>query len=450
MFKRIRQKDIVIYIVSFVFFLFFAIFDGYNLYSDSSSYILMSEIREPLYPLFIALIRLIFGFLGDNYLLVVVIVQSLVLAIAISKLTIFIKNKYELNDLVTILIFLIQIGICLSMRFLSKRGVMFSNAILSEGLAISLFILFFKNILSFNLDKDKKSLILSIVYSFLLVSTRKQMIVSLVLILISIIFIYFKDIKKMLICLLVSLIVVMGGSYVLDVCYMKITHNIDGTHTSSNRFLTTMVVYTSEREDVSLIKDQDTKELFNKIYDVCSEKGYLKNSVSNDANLYDRTSHFSDVYDSIQIDTMWPIIREFAKTKTTGDNVEVLVDKYNSEIVKSLLPSTIGKIILTFIDSFVIGLMITISADKEIFIIYSLLAYVVYIVLLVLTIKKKGIFNKYSIIGLLTLLSTLVNVAIVSLVIFNQTRYTIYNMSLFYIAGLLMLYNIVVNKKKES
>ena len=41
----------------------------------------------------------------------------------------------------------------------------------------------------------------------------------------------------------------------------------------------------------------------------------------------------------------------------------------------------------------------------------------------------------------LTLLSILCNVGLVSLVIFCQTRYTIYNMALFYISLLLLLYD---------
>ena len=39
----------------------------------------------------------------------------------------------------------------------------------------------------------------------------------------------------------------------------------------------------------------------------------------------------------------------------------------------------------------------------------------------------------------IVLLSILVNVAVVSAVIFCQSRYTIYNMALFYVSGLLML-----------
>lgn len=49
----------------------------------------------------------------------------------------------------------------------------------------------------------------------------------------------------------------------------------------------------------------------------------------------------------------------------------------------------------------------------------------------------------------LTLLSILCNVGLVSLVIFCQTRYTIYNMPLFYISLILLLYNFLLVKRRQ-
>ena len=72
--------------------------------------------------------------------------------------------------------------------------------------------------------------------------------------------------------------------------------------------------------------------------------------------------------------------------------------------------------------------------------------YLLYIVLLGYTLKKNGL-NKYSLFGIFVLLAVLANIGLVSLVIFCQTRYTIYNMALFYVAGFLMLYNLFYKEK---
>ena len=50
--------------------------------------------------------------------------------------------------------------------------------------------------------------------------------------------------------------------------------------------------------------------------------------------------------------------------------------------------------------------------------------------------------EKTAVLAGLTLLAIVVNVTLVSLVIFCQTRYTIYNMGLFYICMVVMLYNL--------
>ncbi|MBO6299782.1 MAG: hypothetical protein J6N53_13155 [Lachnospiraceae bacterium] len=45
-------------------------------------------------------------------------------------------------------------------------------------------------------------------------------------------------------------------------------------------------------------------------------------------------------------------------------------------------------------------------------------------------------------VGLFVLLAILVNVGVAAALIFCQTRYMIYNMALFYVAGILMLWKV--------
>jgi len=61
--------------------------------------------------------------------------------------------------------------------------------------------------------------------------------------------------------------------------------------------------------------------------------------------------------------------------------------------------------------------------------------------------KKEDDTTKLSVI---VFLSVVMNVGIVSMVIFPQTRYTIYNMGLFYTAGFLMLKGLVKALKQPK
>ena len=61
------------------FYLGFAILDGYHIYPDSPSYINMDASREPLYSLFLALIRGLFGASGEErWLQAAALIQSLI------------------------------------------------------------------------------------------------------------------------------------------------------------------------------------------------------------------------------------------------------------------------------------------------------------------------------------------------------------------------------------
>lgn len=108
--------------------------------------------------------------------------------------------------------------------------------------------------------------------------------------------------------------VVIGGAKTFDHLYISSVFGINATHTSDSRFVTTMIFYTSNIEDAEYIDDPLIKELFIDIYHKCDEKGYLKNNAAN-GSWYERISHFSKVYDNIQLRTMWAKMQEVATEK---------------------------------------------------------------------------------------------------------------------------------------
>lgn len=439
-----KVRNYTILVISELFYLIFAFADGYNLYLDSQSYIKMHEMREPLYPSLIALFRNLFGQNGDDgYLLFVVIFQAILIGYVVYNVTKYLSREFKLNDFGTFAVFLIFISVSLMNRFVAKRGAMYSNSIMSEGIAYPLYILFIRYCFEYIYTYRKRPLFVATIISFLLVSTRKQMYVTLVLIIISILYVMIKNkcYKGTLLSLVISCLVVVGGAKLFDYVYIRSVFGVNATHTSDSRFVTTMIFYTSDREDVKYIEDPVVKDLFLDVYDTCDEKGYLKSNME-DGTWYERISHFSRVYDNIQLRTMWAKMQEVATDKigNSGIEMELLVDEYNSELISCLLPRLLPSILVTFVDSFIYGLLVTVSAEKQILMPVAAVIYLLYIVLLGYTLKKNGL-NKYSVFGIFVLVAVLANIGLVSLVIFCQTRYTIYNMALFYVAGFLMLQN---------
>lgn len=447
--KSIDAFSIIILIINFAFYLIFALCDGAIICVDSPSYINMDSSREPLYPMLLLLFRTLIG--EKSYLFGVSIFQSVLSAFASYILVDYFRKTIDLSKFWTLFLMAIPFAVSILCRFVAKRGSMYSNSILTEGVAISLYMIAFRYILEYYFVQSKKSFLWVVVLSLLLISIRKQMIVVLMLFLSIVLWVYLKK-KKMLrgigivIC---CILFVLGLNKVIDVGYNCMVHGEISTHTGDVRFISTIAFYTAERENGTNISDEKIKELFYEIYDTCDAKGYLKHSVGTD--WWERVSHFGNYYDCIQIDTMWPMINSYVVTEYgyEGMAISEKADEIMKVISKAVIPENICDVISVFFDNFISGLIITVAQSNWMLIWYSLFVYIVYILLLIFNLKndKK---DKACAIAAITLLAIVYNVGLVSVVIFCQTRYTIYNMAIFYISLILLLYTFLGKMQKKK
>lgn len=440
--KKFNFFSIIMLIISLTFYLFFAFYDGAVICVDSPSYIEMNIAREPLYPIFLALCRFIFShFNPDFYLTAAIFLQSILAAIAAWCFARYFSEEFHLTRLFSMLILLMPLFVSFLCRFAAKRGSMYSNSILTEGITISCYLLFFRYIFEYLLHQTKQSLLFSCILTFLLISTRKQMIISLFILIVCMLIVFYKEKKfiKGIITIFLSTLCIILCSTLLDLGYNHLLRGEAVTHSGDTRFITTVAFYTADRTDSKYIEDSEVENLFLQIYDICDQNGYLLNSAGD--GWLNRVSHFGDYYDCIQIDTMWPLVNEFAKEHYSDDviNLNENADRVMNIINYSIIPHNLSKIFKVFIDNFISGLITTVAQRNIILIWYSLFIYLLYIALLIFHIRKKNS-PKIVLFSILTLISILFNVGLVSLVIFCQTRYTIYNMALFYISLLLMLY----------
>lgn len=123
-----------------MFYLFFALYDGAVICVDSPGYIEMSIAREPLYPLFLALLRALFS---DSYLTAAVLLQSALTAFSAWYFADYVLREFQIPRWLACLILCIPVLVSLLCRFAARRGSMYSNSILTEGLTIPCYFLFF-------------------------------------------------------------------------------------------------------------------------------------------------------------------------------------------------------------------------------------------------------------------------------------------------------------------
>lgn len=282
-YKRTLHKSIgfsgIMLMSSLLFYLFFACFDGAVICVDSPGYLEMNLTREPLYPMFLMLCRFLFGSVSaDGYLFFAVLMQSILAAVAAWSLAAFLYREFYLSKAVSFLILLISLAVSLLCRFAARRGSMYSNSILTEGLTISCYLLFFRFLLAYVFKHTKRDLLICAALTFLMISTRKQMLFSLILLVFCMFHISFREkkwrrgITAVVFCCLGILLCCTA----LDMGYNYVLRGKAVRHSSDTRFLTTMAFYTAERDDSRYIEDKEIQELFLKIYDICEENGYLK------------------------------------------------------------------------------------------------------------------------------------------------------------------------------
>ena len=423
-----------------VFYLGFALLDGYGLYPDSESYIGMEVGREPVYALYLALFRLCFGGLGEGaWLTAAMLGQSVFAAWAGWFFARRCAALFELRRFESAVIALCTLLPSLMCRFFANRRAMYNTSILSESLAFPLFTVFFIVLLCWALGGRRRELLWALLLALLLYSTRKQMVITLPLLVLAGLWrgVRTRRFRKTALMSVLLAAAVLITNALLDRGYNYVLRGEALRHTGDMRFISTMLLYTAEEEDAALFSDEDTRALFLEVLDAADGKQYRQRYAPKD--WFGRSLYFMNVYDGIQFLCLRDTIEARAEERFGGDELAMALEKdrvYNA-INAALLPVSAGRLVGVVCDSFLVGLVSTVLAQRRLFTLPALGLYAVFIVLLVLNIRRKR--EGEAAFGALTLLSILGNVALVSLTIFCQARYTLYNMPMFYAGAFLLL-----------
>lgn len=173
---KMKHFSILVLAICLLFFLFFAFYDGAVIFPDSYTYINMTIYREPFYPIFLEFCRQVFQNFGVDYLFMAVLVQSILTAVSSWSLVMYITRKFHLHYLISVFFLCILMSTSFVWSFVEQQGGIYSNSILSEGIVIPCYFLFFRFLLEYMDHRSKKNLFICCLLVFVLLSTRKQMV----------------------------------------------------------------------------------------------------------------------------------------------------------------------------------------------------------------------------------------------------------------------------------
>ncbi len=100
---------------------------------------------------------------------------------------------------------------------------MYNTCILTESICISLVMLFSRYILSYCVEKKNTDLAIAVLLSLIMILTRKQMLITVVLVIAAIIYVNLLSLRTFILIVICSLAII-GGSKVLDYTYNYAVH----------------------------------------------------------------------------------------------------------------------------------------------------------------------------------------------------------------------------------
>lgn len=448
---------VILFVVSLLFYLLWYALDGIILTEDAPSYINMQSDREPGYCLYLMAFRRVLP--ADSYLHAAVIGQCIIAAIAACAITIRLKTLFSLNWFGGAGILAIQYGITLLNRFVAQRRYSYFNSIETEGLAYSLWVFYVLCLIGILYQKDRKSCIGAVVWSVILISIRKQMLITLVILFFVLIVSYIREKgwKRTLVYALLACALGLAGTKLVDCSYNWMMRGEFAPHTGDSSFILGTELYLADADMETSIRDDERRAIFREIIKRADEQQYNIAYASKGWQAIE--DHYSNSYDRIKFDIVMVVIREHQQAQGLSEaDREADYNLIAGTMMKELLIPCLPRLIRLFVCNVIHGLITTVLKVHPVLNWAALAVYLLYggtiAAYMVLRRRSKG--KGSSTVdplpfAWLVLFAIVVNVCFTSLTIYCQMRYMLYNTGLFYQAWWIMLLKIfeLVNRDNE-
>ena len=411
---------------------------GLGVYNDSEQYITMHIHREPLYPLYLALLRWIAG--PDKGLTAAAVIQNILTAVSIFALAEFLTEKFSLKLSGELVLIGLLVLPHLITKYVSALSIFLENSIMSEALCIPLFQMFILFLLKMLYEAKRRDAFMSLLFAFLLSMTRSQMFVTLVIWMIVAVFILFihKQYKKLLLPLCALLLTVgirQLSTYTYN--YFVTGYFMGNTYGQVNTL--TNVIYACDPEDREVFEEGSLEQRF---FDRFYEEATVRNANYRYAGdtIADRTAHLEDNHDILKFQVIEPGFSTYYWTLEEVDNYykqSSMSDQMAGTMLAKLFPACFVQWFYDYLLLCRYGFIRSIAIVNRLINRIALVVYLAAAVLFFHVCRKDWRNPAVWLMGVAILFIT-ANVCVVSLTIMCLSRYMIYGFSLFYIALFLL------------
>lgn len=435
------EWGILIFLVTLFLIIFFVF--GYQAGWDSVGYMMLHPMREPVYPLFLWMLR-VFDVFGENARLYVAsFLQNIFAAVIVWYAICRIAHSFFYvfwQKVMTGLFLLIPYVLPFVMgKLIGGDEVMYSCSILSEALTIPLFELWFVLLAGYASERGEGGryrqygtvMLIALLLSF----CRGQM-MELILITALVGIFVAREYKS-------SFFVPVVLAVLAFICISLVTHlyhfEVHGKwmgNTFGPMNLAATAVYVSDEEDARLFEDNELKENYILVSSLAKKKGYTISSAPK--GLLGIAEHAENAHDDIKYKVLNPILLE-GDQAADGASVDARIKR--DETVKTmshiLLPAHIKEWSKVYMGYFLVGVIRSVAINRAIF-----YPYVVMVLFMAIVLPGRCLYQnkdapavRWMVLALVVLF---VNAAAVSVFIMPVFRYTIYIWSVFYLSGFML------------
>ena len=417
-----------------------------GIYNDSNQYIAMHIHREPLYSFFLWIFRSLFG--ETKYLDIVRFLQNGLAAFSVIWLAESLKKRFDFGQWMEALVCLILLAPHIITPVFSASGLVLSNGVISEALGLPLFYLFTAQCMKMVYTRQRGAALSSLLLSLFLSLVRGQMMFTILLWLVfagAVVIVEKKKLAKRLLICVVCTALAFGTRTLLVKSYNLVFNGYFINNTFGSVGLLANILYAADEEDAERIADQDARVMFELSYRLAKEQGATYQDAPE--GFFNRAAHLEKWHDAIKFEMIEEPWRQLHDREGFIDYIpeNVESDRIAATIVKSLLPAVLGRWLYDYLALACYGLIRSIAVVHPLLNWYALTAYLAYIVLAALAWRKNHNSNAVWLASF-SLLAVLANVFATSMIIMCLSRYVIYGLPLFYVSGLMLLYELAGGK----
>lgn len=460
---KITKQNIGYYLAPCVigaFFCFLYFYYGVGQYPDSGTYIGNNIDREPLYPLLLKGFQTVFG--RALYLRAVVFAQNVFAFFVTWYLYSYVTKHFAPNDLFSYGVLAVLLAPHLLTGVFTPSGIILTNAILSEGITLSLYQLFFTLILKMFLEKEGqvKYAWLAWLTALVTVFARGQMLVMLpVWMVVCIVCVCRKRdriVRDRMIRILVIMIMTAAAFLIRSAGIRGYNSMVFGHawgNTGGNMTLLTNVLYSADAGDVKLPEDEFDAEERALLENIHAKMLAEHMNYADAGNGFrEKILHHEDCHDKIKFNILYESFQEFMAQRMPGADAEAVkseMDDLAGRYMRVVLPGCIGNWLKTYFYVACGGFIRTVAIIHPVFDWFALMIYVVAIALMCYLFRREKKRDSAWLMAIV-LLMIAANVCATALTIMCLSRYMIYNLTLFYLAGLVCVWEIVKDRGSKE